>query len=231
MGFAWAKLKSNKWNQNYIGKGYEGLESFWTVIGQLLLFHTCPKMKLNPDLLLLQFEGCTKAYSRLENLKTHLRSHTGEKPYVCEHEGCNKAFSNASDRAKHQNRTHSNEVSKHSFKNNKKQWCQTALQGDHRYLLQRTGTETLSNLKGYSSRWLLPAQSSLCPVDLEGLWVILLSMRGLNKGCNGNTHFKQGHILVSLNSWRQFSLWSWGLSWSMSPWSVETLATPEPQLP
>eukprot|EP00095_Tigriopus_kingsejongensis_P010985 snap_masked-scaffold281_size224178-processed-gene-0.6 protein:Tk10985 transcript:snap_masked-scaffold281_size224178-processed-gene-0.6-mRNA-1 annotation:"cubitus interruptus" len=55
------------------------------------------------------FENCAKAYSRLENLKTHLRSHTGEKPYTCEFPGCTKAFSNASDRAKHQNRTHSNE--------------------------------------------------------------------------------------------------------------------------
>ena len=58
-----------------------------------------------------QFEGCTKAYSRLENLKTHLRSHTGERPYNCEFANCSKAFSNASDRAKHQNRTHSNAVS------------------------------------------------------------------------------------------------------------------------
>lgn len=52
---------------------------------------------------------CDKAYSRVENLKTHHRSHSGEKPYPCQFEGCAKAFSNASDRAKHQNRTHSKE--------------------------------------------------------------------------------------------------------------------------
>ena len=68
------------------------------------------KFTMTIYLFCLQFENCAKAYSRLENLKTHLRSHTGEKPYTCEFPGCSKAFSNASDRAKHQNRTHSNEV-------------------------------------------------------------------------------------------------------------------------
>ena len=54
---------------------------------------------------------CTKKYSRKENLKTHQNAHREEKPYKCGVAECKKKFTNASDRAKHQNRTHRGEVS------------------------------------------------------------------------------------------------------------------------
>ena len=38
------------------------------------------------------YQGCGKRYSRHENLKTHIRSHTQERPYRCSFPGDYKIF-------------------------------------------------------------------------------------------------------------------------------------------
>jgi hypothetical protein len=54
------------------------------------------------------FEGCNQSFAHSSNLTRHKRTHTGEKPYTCDFEGCNQSFAQSGNLTHHK-RTHTGE--------------------------------------------------------------------------------------------------------------------------
>jgi uncharacterized Zn-finger protein len=52
-------------------------------------------------------QTCNKGFSRPSSLRIHSYSHTGEKPYKCQHAGCGKTFSVRSNMKRHEKGCHS----------------------------------------------------------------------------------------------------------------------------
>ncbi|KAE9982224.1 hypothetical protein BLS_006383 [Venturia inaequalis] len=63
---------------------------------------------LRPNIYKCTFENCNRAFNRPCRLEDHIRSHTGDRPFVCQYPDCDKSFTRDSHLARHIKSAHTN---------------------------------------------------------------------------------------------------------------------------